>query len=131
MGHEVSHKLVAHLLHELGYSLQANRKTREGPQHPDRDAQFRYINDAVARFQNQGQPAISVDTKRKELIGGFKNAGREGRPKGSPERVRVHDLLIPEQGEAIPTGLMTSRATRAGSASASRMTRELRRKRDP
>lgn len=105
MGHEVSHKLVADLLHELGYSLQANRKTREGPQHPDRDAQFRYINDAVARFQNQGQPAISVDTKKKELIGDFKNAGREWRPKGSPERVRVHDFLIPEQGKAIPYGV--------------------------
>jgi transposase len=105
MGHEVSHVLVADLLHELGYSLQANLKTREGRQHPDRDAQFRYINDAVRRFQKKGEPAISVDTKKKELIGDFKNPGREWRPKGSPERVRVHDFLIPEQGKAIPYGV--------------------------
>ncbi len=105
MGHEVSHKLVADLLHELRYSLQANRKTREGSQHPDRDAQFGYINDMVARFQDEGQPVISVDTKKKELIGNFKNPGREWRPKGSPERVRVHDFLIPEQGKAIPYGV--------------------------
>ncbi len=105
MGHEVSHKLVADLLHELRYSLQANRKTREGSHHPDRDAQFGYINDMVARFQDEGQPVISVDTKKKELIGDFKNPGREWRPKGSPERVRVHDFLIPEQGKAIPYGV--------------------------
>ena len=105
MGHEVSHKLVADLLHELRYSLQANRKTREGSWHPDRDAQFGYINDMVARFQDEGQPVISVDTKKKELIGDFKNPGREWRPKGSPERVRVHDFLIPEQGKAIPYGV--------------------------
>ena len=105
MGHEVSHKLVADLLHELRYSLQANRKTREGSHHPDRDAQFGYINDMVARFQDKGQPVISVDTKKKELIGDFKNPGREWRPKGSPERVRVHDFLIPEQGKAIPYGV--------------------------
>ena len=105
MGHEVSHVLVADLLRELGYSLQANVKTREGPEHPDRDAQFRYINDTVRRFQKNGQPAISVDTKKKELIGDFKNPGREWRPQGSPERVRVHDFLIPEQGKAVPYGV--------------------------
>ena len=105
MGHEASHQLAADLLHELGYSLQANRKTREGPQHADRDAQFRYVNDAVRRFQQEKQPAISVDTKKKELIGDFKNPGREWRPKGQPETVRVHDFLIPEQGKAIPYGV--------------------------
>jgi len=105
MGHEVSHRLVADLLHECGYSLQANRKTREGPPHPDRDAQFRYINDRVRRFQKKRQPVISVDTKKKELVGDFKNSGQEWRPKGSPDRVRVHDFLIPEQGKAIPYGV--------------------------
>ncbi len=104
-GHDVSHNLVAELLNASGYSLQANRKTREGPQHPDRDAQFRYILDQVRRFQKGGQPAISVDTKKKELVGDFKNAGREWRPKGTPETVRVHDFLIPEQGKAIPYGV--------------------------
>ncbi len=105
MGHDVSHRLVADLLHECGYSLQANRKTREGSRHPDRDAQFRYINDRVRRFQKRGQPVVSVDTKKKELVGDFKNSGREWRPNGDPEPVRVHDFLIPEQGKAIPYGV--------------------------
>jgi transposase len=105
MGHEVSHRLVAQLLNEAGYSLQANRKTREGSSHPDRDAQFRYINEQVARQLASGQPVISVDTKKKELIGDFKNSGREWRPKGSPEPVRVHDFIIPEEGKAIPYGV--------------------------
>jgi transposase len=105
MGHEVSHRLVATLLHECGYSLQANRKTREGPQHPDRDAQFRYLADQVRRFQKRQQPAISVDTKKKELVGDFKNAGREWHPRGRAEPVRVHDFLIPEAGKAIPYGV--------------------------
>ena len=105
MGHAVSHRLVAELLHASGYSLQANRKTREGSSHPDRDAQFRHINDHVRRFQQHGQPAISVDTKKKELVGDFKNPGREWRPKGTPEPVRVHDFIIPEQGKAIPYGV--------------------------
>jgi len=105
MGHDVSYRLVARLLNEIGYSLQANRKTREGPQHPDRDAQFRYILRLVLRQQKQGQPVISVDTKKKELVGDFKNPGREWRPKGNPEPVRVHDFLIPEQGKAIPYGV--------------------------
>ena len=104
-GHAVSHTLVAELLQDLGYSLQANRKTREGPQSPDRDAQFRYITAQVRRFQKQEQPTISVDTKKKELIGNFKNAGRAWRPKGHPERVRVHDFLVPAQGKAIPYGV--------------------------
>jgi len=105
MGHSVSHRLVADLLNASGYSLQANRKTREGPSHPDRDAQFRYINEQVRRHQKKHQPAISVDTKKKKLVGDFKNAGREWRPKGDPEPVRVHDFLIPEQGKAIPYGI--------------------------
>ena len=105
MGHDVSHRLVADLLHTCGYSLQANRKTREGPQHPDRDAQFRYISAQVRRFQNRHQPAISVDTKKKELVGDFKNPGRAWRPEGSPAPVRVHDFLIPGRGKAIPYGV--------------------------
>jgi hypothetical protein len=105
MGHSVSHRLVAGLLNAGGYSLQANRKTREGPSHPDRDAQFRYVNEQVRRHHKKHQPAISVDTKKKELVGDFKNAGREWRPKGDPEPVRVHDFLIPEQGKAIPYGV--------------------------
>lgn len=105
MGHTVSHRLVASLLAGAGYSLQANRKTREGSSHPDRDAQFRYIADLTIARQQQRQPAISVDTKKKELVGDFKNSGREWRPKGNPEPVRVHDFLIPEQGKAIPYGV--------------------------
>ena len=105
MGHQVSRQLVAELLAAAGYSLQANRKTREGPSHPDRDAQFRYINQQVRRFQAAGQPVISVDTKKKELVGDFKNAGRQWRPKGEPTLVRVHDFLIPERGKAIPYGV--------------------------
>ena len=105
MGHQVSHRLVASLLTEAGYSLQANRKTREGSSHPDRDAQFRYIAEMAAARQRQRQPVISVDTKKKELVGDFKNGGREWRRKGSPEPVRVHDFLIPENGKAIPYGV--------------------------
>jgi hypothetical protein len=105
MGHRVSRQLVAELLAAAGYSLQANRKTREGPPHPDRDAQFRYINQQVRRFQAATQPVISVDTKKKELVGDFKNAGRQWRPRGHPVPVRVHDFLIPERGKAIPYGV--------------------------
>jgi len=105
MGHIVSHRLVASLLSEAGYSLQANRKTREGSSHPDRDEQFRYIADLTNSQQQNGQPVISVDTKKKELVGDFKNPGREWRPKSDPEPVRVHDFLIPEQGKAIPYGV--------------------------
>ena len=105
MGHAVSHATVATLLHALGYTLQANAKAREGRQHPDRDAQFRYINTLVRRCQTHGQPAISVDTKKKELIGDFKNAGRVWRPQGTPVPVRVHDFVIPEAGKAVPYGV--------------------------
>ena len=105
MGHRVSHQLVAELLAATGYSLQANRKTREGTTHPDRDAQFRYINQHVRRFQRATQPVISVDTKKKELVGDFKNAGRQWRPHGQPGPVRVHDFLLPERGKAIPYGV--------------------------
>src|SRR6266545_1705571 len=105
MGHRVSRQLVAELLVAAGYSLQANRKTREGSTHPDRDAQFRYLNRQVRRFQAATQPVISVDTKKKELVGDFKNAGRQWRPTGQPTPVRVHDFLIPERGKAIPYGV--------------------------
>jgi len=105
MGHRVSRQLVAELLVAAGYSLQANRKTREGTNHPDRDAQFRYINQQVQRFQAAAQPVISVDTKKKELVGDFKNAGRQWRPTGRPAPVRVHDFLIPARGKAIPYGV--------------------------
>jgi Rhodopirellula transposase DDE domain len=105
LGHTVSRQLVAEPLAAAGYSLQANRKTREGPNHPDRDAQFRYINQQVRRFQRAAQPVISVDTKKKELVGDFKNAGRQWRPQGQPEPVRVHDFLIPARGKAIPYGV--------------------------
>ncbi|MFV2074073.1 MAG: ISAzo13 family transposase [Thermoanaerobaculales bacterium] len=105
MGHEASYRLVARLLNESGYSLQANRKTREGSHNVDRDAQFRYIAQRLGTQLRRGQPAISVDTKKKELVGDFKNPGREWRPKGKPEPVRVHDFLIPDQGKAIPYGV--------------------------
>ncbi len=105
MGHRIGHNVVADLLRELGYSLQANRKTREGSCTPDRDAQFHYINAQVQAALAAGEPAVSVDTKKKELVGDFKNAGREVRPKGDPEPVRVHDFIIPELGRAVPYGV--------------------------
>jgi hypothetical protein len=107
LGHRVSHTVVAELLHDLGYSLQGNVKTREGRQHPDRDAQFRYIARQVRTAQRRGQPAISVDTKKKELVGPFKNGGRAWRPTQTPARVRVHDFVIPGAagGKAIPYGV--------------------------
>ncbi len=104
-GCQVSHTVVAGLLHELEYSLQANRKTLEGTRHPDRDAQFEHINAAVTAQVTRGEPAISVDTKKKELVGRFKNAGRTWRPQGKPEPVRIHDFLDREQGKAIPYGV--------------------------
>ncbi len=104
-GHPVSFWTVAQLLHELGYSLQANVKTLEGSQHPDRDAQFRYINGQVRRHLERGEPVVSVDTKKKELIGPYKNAGQEWRPKGQPQRVNTYDFIDPEQGKAIPYGI--------------------------
>jgi hypothetical protein len=104
-GHPVSDRTVAALLYEAGYSLQASRKTREGRQHPDRNAQFEYINAQARRFQGRGQPVISVDTKKKELVGDFKNPGQEWQPHGQPEEVRVHDFQDKELGKAIPYGV--------------------------
>ena len=104
-GFMASQKLVGRLLRKLGFSLQANRKTLEGSAHPDRDAQFEHINRRIKEFQVAGQPAISVDTKKKELVGDFKNGGRELRPKGDPESVRVHDFKIPELGKVAPYGV--------------------------
>ncbi len=104
-GHQTSHRMVAELLHDLGYSLQGNQKTLEGSEHPDRNAQFEYLNDAVQQQLWAGEPTISVDTKKKELIGSFKNGGRELRPKGAPEQVRMHDFIIRELGRATPYGV--------------------------
>ena len=105
LGHRIGHNTVATLLRGLGFSLQANRKTLEGASHPDRDAQFGYINAQVSVALKAGQPAISVDTKKKELVGDFRNGGRDYRPKGQPEPVRVHDFLVPELGRAAPYGV--------------------------
>jgi hypothetical protein len=104
-GYRVSHQTVATLLDGLGYSLQGNQKTREGSTHPDRDAQFRYIHGRVEDFQRRGQPVVSVDTKKKELVGDFKNGGREWRPKGDPEQVRVYDFVDKVLGKANPYGV--------------------------
>lgn len=104
-GHVACPHVVADGLRELGYSLQANRKTREGRQHVDRDAQFHYINDQATAFLAAGEPVISVDTKKKELVGDFKNGGREYRPKASPETVQVHDFIDPRLGRAVPYGV--------------------------
>jgi transposase len=105
MGHKTSHRMVAELLHEMDYSLQANRKTAEGGSHPDRNAQFEYIHAKVKEFQSCKEPVISVDTKKKERVGDFKNGGRELRPKGNPEKVRVYDFEIPELGKVAPYGI--------------------------
>jgi Rhodopirellula transposase DDE domain len=112
-GHPSNHVRVGEVLRTLGYSLQANAKTVEGRQHPDRDAQFRYINEQVRRHLRAGQPVISVDAKKKELIGAdpaYKNAGREWQPKGAPERVGVHDFPDPDLPKAIPYGVYDVRA---------------------
>jgi hypothetical protein len=104
-GHRVSHTVVAELLDRAGYSLQAPAKTLEGRQHPDRDAQFRYLNEQVKAFLAAGQPVVSVDAKKKELVGTFKTGGREWQPKGHPEPVNVHDFPDPRLGKAIPYGI--------------------------
>jgi len=104
-GHPISARAVAHLLNDAGYSLQGNRKTLEGTKHPDRNAQFEYINAKVKRFQQRRQPVISVDTKKKELVGPYKNNGREWQRKGEPERVDVHDFPDAELGKVIPYGV--------------------------
>jgi hypothetical protein len=104
-GHPVSPRTVGRLLKAAGYSLQSNRKTKEGSNHPDRNAQFEHINATVVAFQEQGQPVISVDTKKKEIIGIFKNNGREWQPQGEPEEVLVHDFMDEKLGKAIPYGV--------------------------
>jgi Rhodopirellula transposase DDE domain len=104
-GHKVSHVSVADLLHDLDYSLQANRKTQEGKGHPDRDAQFRYIAKQVRAFQKEGQPVISVDSKKRELVGNYKNPGREWQPGGKPEQVKVHDYPDKQLGKVTPEGV--------------------------
>jgi hypothetical protein len=105
IGHKIGRSAVGDLLHQQRFSLQANRKTREGENHPDRGAQFAHLNASVRDALTDGEPVISVDTKKKELIGDFKNAGRTWRPKGEPEEVRVHDFLIEELGRAAPYGV--------------------------
>jgi hypothetical protein len=104
-GHPVSCTTVGRLLRQAGYSLQGNRKTKEGDSHPDRNAQFEHINATVKQFQKHGQPVISVDTKKKELVGNFKNGGREWMPQGEPDEVRVHDFMDKTLGKAIPYGV--------------------------
>jgi hypothetical protein len=104
-GHRTSHRMVVALLHEMDYSLQANRKTIEGASHPDRNAQFEHINRKVKEHLRTKDPVISVDTKKKELVGNFKNGGREWRPQGDPEQVQIHDFVVPELGRAIPYGV--------------------------
>ncbi len=103
-GHPVSDKTVARCLRTMGYSMQLNQKAREGPQHRNRDQQFRYINRQVASYRKSGDPVLSVDTKKKELVGPFKNGGRTWRPKGKPHRVNVHDFPSLAEGKAIPYG---------------------------
>jgi len=104
-GHPVSDRTVARLLYDAGYSLQANRKTREGKNHPDRNAQFEHINEQVRRVQKRGLPVVSIDTKKKENVGDFKNPGQEWRPEDDPQKVRVHDFKDKELGKAIPHGV--------------------------
>ena len=104
-GYSISNVTVADLLHRLDYSLQANAKALEGASHPDRDAQFQYINRRVQGFLRRHQPVISVDTKKKELVGNFKNGGREWQPKGEPEKVEIHDFASPEFPKVIPYGV--------------------------
>jgi transposase len=105
LGHRTSHRMVGELLREMGYSLQSNRKTLEGSSHPDRNAQFEHIHAQVKQFQDRGDPVISVDTKKKELVGNFKQAGRAWRPEGQPESVQVHDFQDPELGKVAPYGV--------------------------
>ena len=114
-GHQVSHQTVSEQLHELGYSLQANSKVLEGASHPDRDAQFRHISDAVQLSLTLGEPVISVDTKKKELVGPFRNGGKELRPAGDPERVLMHDFVIddPDHGRVSPYGVYDLAANEA------------------
>src|SRR5437870_8210764 len=110
-GHPVSERTVNRLLHDLGYSLQSNRKTLEGRAHPDRDAQFQSINRRAKAFQTQGQPVVSVDTKKKELVGQFRNGGHEWHPQGQPEEVEVHDFPDKVMGKVIPYGVYDEATT--------------------
>src|SRR3954467_13943753 len=105
INHQVSHQTVGRLLTELGYNLQANRKTQEGKDHPDRDAQFEHINGKVRSFQRRGQPVISVDTKKKELVGNYKNRGREWEPEGRPQQVKSKDFPDKQLGKVSPYGV--------------------------
>ncbi len=104
-GHKISYRVIGEILKNMGYSLQSNRKTDEGKQHPDRDEQFHYINDTVKAYIKQGQPVISVDCKKKELIGNYKNIGSEWQPEGNPEKVKVYDFVDKEKGKAAPYGI--------------------------
>jgi hypothetical protein len=105
LGHDLSHQTVGRMLVDLGYSLQANRKTEEGQDHPDRDAQFEHINAKVRSFQRRGQPVVSVDTKKKEIVGNYRNAGREWEPRGRPRRVKSRDFPDKELGKVAPYGV--------------------------
>jgi hypothetical protein len=122
-GHPVSQRTVCDLLTGEGYSLQSVRKTREGAQHPDRDAQFQFLNAQVQAALKAGQPVIRVDTKKKELVGDFKNAGQEWQKKKTPIKVRVHDFVDPVLGKAAPYGVYDLAANKAGSAWGSIATR--------
>ena len=113
-GYQVGRTKIAEMLHQLGYSLQANRKTREGKDHPDRDAQFEHINRRVKAFRHGGRPAISVDTKKKENLGNKANVGREYRPQGSPKEVDTHDFPDKKKGKAIPYGVYDIKNNEAG-----------------
>jgi hypothetical protein len=106
MGHTIGERTVTRLLHDLNYGLQAPRKTNEGTTHPDWNAQFGHINQQTKAFQERGQPVVSVDTKKKELVGDFQNRGQEWQPKREPVAVRVHDFVDKELGKAIPYGSM-------------------------
>ena len=112
--HPISHTKVAQLLHDLGYSLQSNRKTEEGEDHPDRDAQFRYINTKVRRALAKGEPVVSVDTKKKELVGNFANGGEQWLPEKTPVKVKGHDFPGPDVPRAYPYGIYDLRAEQDG-----------------
>ena len=116
-GFDVSHKLVGEILKNKGFSLQANRKTNEGKSHPDRNAQFEHIHSKVKEYQGSGQPVISVDAKKKELVGNFKNNGKEWHKGKEPEEVNVYDFLNDAEGKAYHTGFMIYHKTKAGSVS--------------
>ena len=112
MGHKIAKSAVAGILRKMGYSLQANRKTREGSSHEDRDAQFQHISSRASEFLKNDQPVISVDAKKKELIGSYRNGGREYHPKGSPEEVCVYDFIDKQLGKGVPYGVYRYRQER-------------------